>query len=162
MKYDHSHKYPWPGCPHCERKTRVLGLQIRTLRVAALTVAAFALILLTTGCTTTQSNMLERAWQTSNLVDMGQTLHIARSPECYYEKNPVTKNIIGRHPSEGEAIAVMLAYAWVHRTVTDQLRERNAPKWVLGMWQVGTLIHSVHTVIENDRIGLEPFGAGCN
>ena len=44
-------------------------------------------------------NGYEYAWHAMNIVDMGQTIHVAREPGCYREADWLTKRIIGEHRS---------------------------------------------------------------
>ena len=98
----------------------------------------------------------EAAWQALHLVDLGQTVHIARTPSCYYEAMPVTRDLIGRHPSSGEAVLLMLAYSGLHW----YLDERLEGPWRTG-FRVATMAITVRNVVHNAGIGLRPFGAGC-
>lgn len=107
------------------------------------------------------SGRAEFVWQSVHAMDTMQTMHIANSDGCYHEANPVTSRIIGQHPSDGEVAAVMLGYAMAHKVVTNQLHERNAPRWLIGTWHAITLGFAVKTVTENHRLGLRPFGNGC-
>lgn len=122
-------------------------------------------VLALTGCSTlggeSMSGRAEFAWQSIHAMDAAQTMHIANSGGCYREVNPVTSRIVGEHPSDGEVAAVMLGYAMLHKLATEQLHERNAPRWLIGTWHAVTLGFAVKTVTQNHRLGLRPFGRGC-
>lgn len=102
----------------------------------------------------------EQTWQAIHLIDTGQTLHIARAPECYYENAPLTRAIIGKHPNEAEVAAIMITYSLLHDYISDRLRERENLAW-LRAFQVVTILNSGRNVIHNHQIGLRPFGSGC-
>lgn len=98
----------------------------------------------------------EWAWQVLHAVDTAQSIHIARAPECFYENAPLTRTIVGKHPSEAEVAAIMVGYSLLHTYLTDRLEGR----W-LRTYQVVSFINSARNVANNHRIGLRPFGSGC-
>jgi hypothetical protein len=99
----------------------------------------------------------EAVWQLLHAVDAAQTIHIARAPECFYEKAPLTRAIVGKHPGEAEVAAIMVGYSLLHQYLTDRLEGR----W-LRTYQVVSFINTARNVANNHRIGLRPFGSGCN
>lgn len=110
----------------------------------------------------------ETAWHGLNVVDTLQTLHIANSPECYSESNPLTRSLIGEHPSKGEVIAVGVAYSLVHHLTATWL-ERKAREhgtqsgWhdVRNGWHIFMLMTKGFSVGRNHAMGLRPDGHGC-
>jgi hypothetical protein len=103
--------------------------------------------------------------QASNAVDFSQTVTIARHPRCYYERNPLTSEIIGAHPSEAGVIRVWAAYSLAHAAITGWLdREADATgsrwwyaaKWT---WRTVSLGESFYSVRENASLGLPMFGS---
>ena len=111
---------------------------------------------LLSGCDTLPLAKGEAAWQLLHAVDTAQTIHIARAPECFYENAPLTRAIIGKHPSEAEVAAIMVGYSMLHQYVSRRL-EGN---W-LRAFQVVSIANTARNVANNHRIGLRPFGAGC-
>lgn len=120
---------------------------------AAVSIACGALL---SGCQSVPPAYGEAAWQALHAVDTAQTLHVARSPECYYERAPLTRALVGAHPSEAEVAAVMLGYALLHRYLTEHLEGR----W-LRVYQATSFISTARNVVRNHNIGLRPLGAGC-
>ena len=128
---------------------------------------ALLLSLALCGCATTRGNA-ELTWQAMNVVDLGQTLHIANGVDCYHERNPLTRTLIGRHPSEGAVIGVMVGYSALHFGVSKFLEHQTKTtgrqfwKVMEGAWHVVSLTTKANTVKDNHDIGLTPFGRGCN
>lgn len=115
--------------------------------------------------------LAEAAWQGLNVIDTAQTVHLAREPACYREVNPMTKAVIGEHPSEAKAVAIGVIYGWGHKRISDWLErkdhvnefgEHDSP-WVIAKvsWHAIGLVTKAVTVANNHRIGLRPFGGGC-
>lgn len=132
----------------------------------------------------------EYTWQALNVIDYGQTMHLANSERtdaqmaewerrnytversCYQESNFLTKALIGEHPSEASVALSSIAFALAHYYVSawleskDTLNEagaHNSP-WVLANWAwhgVG-LATKAFTVASNHSIGLRVGGKGCN
>lgn len=159
---------------------------------ASLLIAAVGLL---AGCsvlpTNRASGIAEGAWQAMNVIDTGQTMHIAKSRRtdaqmaawaardftaeryCYEEANFLTRAVIGKHPSSGEAAAMGLAWAWGHARVTSWLDDRTERAFdrespSRGAWYVGRIAwHGVSLVTKawqinrNNNIGLKPFASGC-
>lgn len=102
-----------------------------------------------------------------HIVDTTQTLHIARTPECYHEAHPMTQALVGDHPSEGEVVAVMAAYTLVNESVSRWLKRRaqdpDASRWwgrASAAFAWSRLISSSYYVAQNHGRGLRPFGSG--
>jgi uncharacterized protein YceK len=114
----------------------------------------------------------EEVWHGLNLIDMSQTAGISKNPYCYREADPITKNIIGEHPSETGAVAVSVAYALGYRAISEYLERKSVPDengentsyWYATkhVWYALTLATKLITVADNHAIGLRPFGSiGC-
>jgi hypothetical protein len=127
-------------------------------------VAACALL---SGCAS--MGPAEIGWQTLHAVDTYQTMQIAQHPGCYREADPLTRPLIGEHPSEAEVAAVMVAYSIGHFYVsrwlddrTDSAFEQESPNrgaWYVAraVWTVGGLLAKGAVVAHNNSIGLGPF-----
>lgn len=151
-----------------------------------------ALVVLLSGCAANRGSMSAQvAWQAMNVVDMGQTVHIARSKRtdkqmaawfnqgmtanryCFEEVNPLTRALIGKHPSEAEVIGSSLLWAAGHALVSRWLDRRTDAAFASdspnrGAWYVGRIaFHGVMLgskawqIGHNNSIGLKPFGQGC-
>lgn len=127
-----------------------------------------------TGCATLESSSTkaEAVWQGLNALDTAQTVNIARRPDCFSEVDPLTSTLIGKKPDTAEVLAVGLAYAWAHDRVSGWLdrkvesavvNDRNVGGWYVGrfLWHAVGLVGKAHTVNNNHRIGMRPFGAEC-
>lgn len=112
---------------------------------------------LLSGCAGMSPRATEAAWQALHAVDAAQSIHIAREPECFHENAPLTRAIIGKHPSEAEVAAVMVGYSFLHAYLTDRLEGR----W-LRTYQFVSFAATARNVVRNHQIGLRPFGSGCN
>ena len=95
----------------------------------------------------------EKAWQAMNIIDGMQTMNIARNPKCFYERDSISRSIIGDHPSEAEAAALMVGYGVAHYYVS-RLLEDNAPKWANKVWQYTMIGTKGFTIASNHNIGL--------
>lgn len=112
------------------------------------------------GCATLdERGALELTWQSLHAIDTAQTIHIARAPSCFYEKNWLTSTIVGRHPDEADVAAVMLGYSMLHYFISQKLGELEDPR-PLRVFQAVTLLQSGYNVVHNHSIGLRPFGSG--
>ena len=126
----------------------------------------FTLTLSSFGCTTVRGNA-ELAWQTLNVVDAGQTQHIASAPACYQEADPLSVLLMGKHPSNGEAAGVFVLYAAGHLVVSKALEkkaESGSRSWKAAeiAWHVLSLVTKTAYVAHNHKLGLRPFGKGCH
>jgi hypothetical protein len=125
--------------------------------------------LLLGGCAAlpTDSKPPEAAYQALHAVDFAQTIQIARSPNCYHEADPLTKRLIGEHPSEGQVRAAWALTSTVHLAVTGWLdREVDATDskaWRIarGTWHVLTIADAGREVVRNRSLGLMPFGGNA-
>jgi hypothetical protein len=126
----------------------------------------------------TPSLVFETTWQVLNVIDAGQTVHIARSQRCgvnaaYREVNPLTRGLIGERPKERDVLLSSAAYALGHYYVSRWLKARterafsegspNRGAWLFatGAWHVGMLAGKLDTVASNHKLGLRPWGDAC-
>ena len=105
----------------------------------------------------------EITWQSLHAIDTHQTLEIARNPDCFREADPLTRALVGSHPSEAEAAAVMVAYSLGHYAVSRWLdvRADAAPygsRWkdARALWHVVGIVTKGAVVLHNNSIGLGP------
>ncbi len=107
-----------------------------------------------------------------NVVDIGQTVQIARSPGCYREIDPVTSLVLGSHPSESgsagwltaEGIAFYYAEAWLDSQDTADALHPVLWRSLRLLFTGYVLIAKAQTIYQNNKIGLHPFGGadtGC-
>jgi len=64
---------------------------------------------------TTEDTAVQVAYSALHIMDWSQTLHMARNPGIYEERNPIVRGLIGKHPSEGRVNALVgasLALQW--------------------------------------------------
>jgi uncharacterized membrane protein len=150
-----------------------------------------AAVLMTACATTPGTRTAQTAWQAMNVIDMGQTLHIARSARtdeqmaawaakdftvdryCYQEVNPITRAIIGKHPSQKEAVISSALWAIGHAVATRWLDKRTEQAFATespnrGAWYVGRISFHAFTlgtkawqINHNNNFGIKPFGRGC-
>jgi len=113
----------------------------------------------------------EKVWHVMNVIDTAQTINIARAPECYKESNPLTRALIGEHPSTGNVIAIGVLYSVLYRAANQYIEDHNIINsdgyfdtgWgyaKLGLDVLG-LATKGFTIGHNHTIGLRPFGSGC-
>ncbi len=109
------------------------------------------IILLMTGTALAQDKFTkedwarEIAWGTLHLIDLGQTLNIAKDPKHYHEINP----ILGKHPKVGDVYAVFIFSAFAHPVVSYLL-----PNPYRKAFQYVTIGMTGMAVINNFSIGL--------
>ena len=122
------------------------------------------------GCSSfTPMSTPAKFWQAGHVVDTYQTLRIAENPECWREADPMTKALIGEHPSSGEVGLVMVAYSLGHAFISRWLDKHteeamaneteNRGAWYVGRvaWYVGTIASKYIVVANNNSIGLGPI-----
>ena len=88
-----------------------------------------------------------------HIVDWGQTRHIAVSQGAYSERAPVTRMVVGEHPSTGRVDAYMLGTGALFLLAAHLLPESRTA--ILATWAATRLA----VVINNDRIGLSFHGS---
>lgn len=95
---------------------------------------------------TKADTLREVSWQVLHIVDWGQTRHIAKNPDQFYEINP----ILGRHPSVGEVDTYMITGAVIHTAVSVVL-----PQKYRSYWQYVTIGMSGYCVGNNINAGIK-------
>ncbi len=138
-----------------------------------ITLICFAFATLT-GCATWEEMPLhEKAFHTMNVIDTGQTINIARRPDCFREVGFPTQQLIGSHPSETEvyltSAAFGLAYHYGRKWFDRKVESAPAGSQEQGWWVIGRaslfgaiLIGKGATIANNADIGLSPWGNGCS
>jgi hypothetical protein len=106
------------------------------------------------GCSSLPTS--EYVWQGAHLVDVAQTMQIARNPDCYREDNRFTSQLIGDHPSEGDVAAWGIGTSLFHAGITSILVDLEAPRWVIAGWQAVTIVAVGDAVANNFDEGLTP------
>jgi hypothetical protein len=118
------------------------------------------------GCNTIRGNT-ELVWQAGNIVDLGQTIHMASAPKCFKEINPVTRTIIGEHPSTGEVVGIFIVYgaghALISKAIQERVEETNKKSWkaLEVIWHALSLGTKGNTIKDNHAEGLRPFSDEC-
>jgi hypothetical protein len=85
------------------------------------------LLIAMSGCsslrfTNPEARNAEIAWQAIHVLDTLQTVSIANSPDCLYERNPWAAKVYGsRNPSPARVVATNLVGATLHWTVGSWL-----------------------------------------
>lgn len=138
-------------------------------------IRAILIIVFLSGCSSLSGKPegFEYAYHALNVVDMGQTIHIAREPDCYYEKGFPTKEIIGRHPDQEEVYALMAAYSvgfhymnrWLDNKASESYMKQdghyNKWKFARGVFNATSFYYKADAVVSNHDKGLRPWGNGC-
>ncbi len=88
----------------------------------------------------------ELAWTALHIIDWGQTLHIAKHPERFIERN----SILGDHPSTGRVNTYMALMLGIHWAAAKFL----VPKQHRKIFQQVTLGLTGGAVANNFRIGV--------
>lgn len=110
-----------------------------------------ALLFLLTGCAsdwTRTDTFNEVTWQVLNVVDAKQTANIQHHPGVY-EADPLSRKLLGLHPSTSGSYQVMATYALSHYLISAALPPRYR-KW----WFAGTGAYKAAIVYENHKRGL--------
>jgi hypothetical protein len=95
----------------------------------------------------------EAAFQVLHVVDVAQTMRGAASDPCFNEGDPVTRALIGAHPSHVATIAWGLGYGITHYAVYDWLTSHGHPNWAAA-WEVASVIDTASVVNHNYQIGI--------
>jgi len=109
---------------------------------------------------TTQDKVLEISWQVLHFIDWGQTRHIAKHPDEYYECETVYY-AIGSHPDTGQVDFIMGLGAVAHPIITHLLPRKARFLWTDIMWyprttwQSITIITTGRYVVGNAAIGIK-------
>jgi hypothetical protein len=97
---------------------------------------------------------LEAAWQIENLIDIDQTLKIARDPMQYQEVGTLSL-FAGAHPTVRQVWWVSAAFGLGHYAVSQLLLDADMPK-TLAAWQWVSLGYKTWNMKRNYDIGLGP------
>jgi hypothetical protein len=105
----------------------------------------------------TESAITEVLWQAENIVDIQQTLKIAREPQNYHEVGTLSI-FAGDHPTVRQVYVVSIAFGIAHYAVTraiENLVDANPDYRVLQrVWSYGTLGAKTWNIQRNAHIGL--------
>jgi hypothetical protein len=144
------------------------------MRTIAPLIGALALSACAVVPTDPGSRRAELAWQALNVADTVQTLQVAQHPQCWREANPLSRALIGEHPSSGEVGVLMVTYAYTHAAISTWLDAKTRAAidndsgargaWYTGriIWHVAGLLTKGTTVANNANLGLWPNGAHCD
>ncbi len=113
----------------------------------------------------------EVTWLALHAIDTAQTVTIARSPDCLYEKNPLAAAVYGtKHPSVARVLVTNTVLAGVHYTVSGwwdrrvaaadaDIENDNAALWHIGRfaWYAASIAGSGSAVVGNMRLGVKPL-----
>lgn len=116
------------------------------------------------------------AWQGIHLLDTAQTVTIARSAPCLYERNPLAAAVYGsKHPSVARVVttnAAMGALHWAAGSWIDRRTERAMQReagsvgaWYVarGAYYVMSILGSGAAVAGNVQLGVRPLSrVRCN
>ena len=118
--------------------------------------ACIAALALLSGCA---SSPAEKAWQAMHLVDVAQTISGAARDDCFYERDPFTRRLIGRQPSTEAVIAWGIGAGVAHYALDRWLANNGHAnkKWVQILRAVD-LGAKGFTIGRNHQIGIRPFG----
>lgn len=96
--------------------------------------------------------LAEGAWQGENLIDLSQTLRIAREPARFREVGTLGV-FCGQHPSSAQVWAGSILFGVGHYAVT-QLLESAGWDTAARVWSYGTLGAKTWNMQRNARVGL--------
>ena len=94
----------------------------------------------------TEDKAMYAAYTALRIVDMGQTLNIARNPDKFHERNP----LLGSHPSEGKVAGFFIG-SHIVMTVAAHYMPSEYRKWFL---RTGTVIE-LGMVGNNAKLGVK-------
>lgn len=114
------------------------------------------LVLAVSGCESLSP--YETAWQTAHLVDVMQTLNGPASDACYYERDPITRSLIGGHPDRDAVIAWGIGLSVAHYFAGKWMDKSDWPNGVKTVIRSIDLGYKGITVGRNHDAGLRPFG----
>lgn len=95
----------------------------------------------------------EATYQAVHIVDMVQTVHGPASDSCYAEVDPISRAVVGPHPSQATDIAWGFSESLIHYGVHRFLagHEWNVADTV---WQALTIGAASQAVVRNYQIGI--------
>ncbi len=91
----------------------------------------------------------EMMWQFMNVIDARQTAHIQDTPGVY-ERDWMTRPLIGSQPSTSDTYQLMATYALSHYLISKYIPKRFRP-----YWHGGTIVGKYLVIQENKELGLE-------
>jgi hypothetical protein len=112
---------------------------------------AVALVLLLTGCSTLKRPE-ELTWQGLRLVDTIATMQAMRDP-CVQEGHPLTRAVIGEHPSGGEILLWGAGGALVHLGISDLLLNAGWKK-TYTVWQTISIIDTAYSAGDSISVAM--------
>ena len=89
---------------------------------------------------------LQTTWIAIDIIDWGQTRHIAKNPQQFHENNPT----LGGHPSVGQVDAFFISGIVLNTAITHILPSAWRP-----YWQAVSIGFSSVFVVNNYRLGLK-------
>jgi hypothetical protein len=92
---------------------------------------------------------LEATWQAENIIDLSQTLKLARAPQTWSEVGTL-RIFCGSHPSTRQVWVGSIAFGIGHYAVSQLLANMNAPK-TLVLWQALSLAGKTVNMQRNAR-----------
>lgn len=122
--------------------------------------AALALVSLS-GCAAVRDNLDlttadqygEAAFQVEHLVDVVQTMHGAASDKCFSEGDPLTRRIIGAHPSQAATLVWGAGFGALHFGITDWLLS-NGHDRIAAVWEAASIIDTAAVINHNYSVGV--------
>lgn len=134
---------------HLENHVRIGNWFFLLVIVACLTASGIM-----AGCALSpEARNTEIAYQALNVIDTGQTISTARNPNVYSEADPITRSIIGAHPTTAHVYEAMAAIAILHAGVTFWLdsHDQGDGPWHTAslLWQAISLTDKAVIVIRN-------------
>jgi len=97
----------------------------------------------------------EKVWQGAHFVDLFQTLSVANHPECFWEKDPMTRRLIGEHPKPRDVLLWAAITSVVHVFIWKGIDKKVPKKYHLR--EIDIAIKS-RVVINNNRRGVRVYG----
>ena len=96
----------------------------------------------------------ESVFQAENVVDMMQTLTIAREPARYKEVGTLSL-FTGAHPTPAQVEGYSVALAGLHFCTTRLLSDEFSDKpWVVRGWEGASLAWKTQWIVHNHQVGL--------
>lgn len=122
-----------------------------------------------------ETNIEEGVWQFLNVIDLLQSIQIAKNPQCYREVGTPALLGSGPHPGIGATIGFAALFGVGHYLVSRGIETlidnektedhdngddyRILQRW----WQLGSFVPKAYTVEQNASIGLGlTHSRGCN
>lgn len=98
----------------------------------------------------------EATWQGLNVVDMLQTVQIAKNPKCYQEVGQL--GVLGNHPSTAQVYAGLALFSVLHYVIAkgiDHLVVENKDYMVLQrVYQYSNILYKGYIIQQNASYGI--------